>query len=165
MGCPSPTPPPPDPPRHLPEAGWVAEPSQAQPSRRVTQAAAEEPGDSTSQDISAEWPLCQPGLHKWHRAGDTEGQPPFVSTTSRRHPAHNPAVCAARLKCGGTACPTAEYLGEEISTCCHSCTSWGGGSGQEAAGGREVNHSWEMGLFVPRLCDRKVMAGSQPGGL
>lgn len=72
----------------------MAEPSQAQLSRRVTQAAAAEPGDSTGQDISAECLLCQPGLHKWHRAGGTQGQPPFVSTTSHQHPAHSPAVCA-----------------------------------------------------------------------
>lgn len=56
----------------------MAEPSQAQPSRRVTQAAAE-PGDSPIQGISAERPLCQPGVHKWHRTGDTEGLPPAPS--------------------------------------------------------------------------------------
>lgn len=97
--CPCPSPSAPDPPRHSPEEGCAAEPSQAQLSRRVTQAAAEA-GDSTRQDISAEWPLCQPGLHQWHRAGDTAGlslslsplTPPCVSTTSQQRPAHIPAV-------------------------------------------------------------------------
>lgn len=57
-----------DPPRHLPGETWTAEPRQAQPSRRVTQAAAK-PGDGTGRDISAGWPLHKLGLQEHYRQG------------------------------------------------------------------------------------------------
>lgn len=73
----------PAPPVHLLGEDWVAEPSQAQPSRRVMQAAA-------GRDISTGWPLGKLGLHKCHRQ-DRHQPPPrchpsSLSSTSRPRP-------------------------------------------------------------------------------
>lgn len=143
----------------------------------MTQTAADT-GDSTSQDISAEWPLCQPGPHKYHSAGDTAGlsptpfpcrYSPFVSTTSQQHPAQSPVVCAARLKHEVTESDSQHSRdGGELFSFPAAVTqphAWGGGSEQKAAGGREEKHRGRTELLVPRVWDGKVAAGSQLGDM
>lgn len=98
---------PPDPPRHLLGENWVAETSQTQPSRMVTQAAAEL-GEGTSRDISSRWPLHKLGLHKSHRASPQQNRhqrslrwnSTSFSSTSRLRPAHISVVQAARREAG-----------------------------------------------------------------
>lgn len=169
MRCPCPTPSPPDPPGHLPGEGWVAEPSQAQPSRRVTQAAAEA-GDSPRRDISAERPLCQPGLHKWHGAAGTAGLSPVPFPadtplcTSHWRPAHIPAVWQPDRR-GVTDSHHSEHPGHTIEggnfqLPSQSRTPWGGGSGQEASGGRQETRRDDGAVCAP--CVGQEGGGGSP---
>lgn len=141
----------------------------------MTQAAAE-PGDSSSRAISAEWPLCQPAPHKRRRAGDTAGLSPVPSRLA-------PSFCLHHVtpaSCPQSCCVRLEH---EVTAGCHHRRASGahhrGGSGfQPPAHSRPVGrrkqargswrqagekHSGKTELFVPRVWDRKVAAGSQPG--